>query len=44
MANLSKIERDKTIALLEQLKEQHSDDESIRAFNEIENQLRDVLQ
>ena len=29
------------IAFLEQLKEQHSDDESIRAFNEIENQLRD---
>lgn len=41
MANLSKIKRDKMIAFLEQLKEQHSDDESIRAFNEIENQLRD---
>ena len=26
---------------MEQLKEQHSDDEYIRAFNEIENQLRD---
>lgn len=36
MANLSKIKRDKMIAFLEQLKEQHSDDESIRAFNEIE--------
>ena len=44
MANLSKIKRDKMIAFLEQLKEQHSDDESIRAFNEIENHLRDVLQ
>lgn len=41
MANLSKIKRDKMIAFLEQLKKQHSDDESIRAFNEIENQLRD---
>jgi len=41
MANLSKIKRDKMIAFLEQLKQQHSDDESIRAFNEIENQLRD---
>lgn len=41
MANLSKIKRDKMIAFLEQLKEQHSDDESILAFNEIENQLRD---
>lgn len=41
MANLSKIKRDKMIAFLEQLKEQHSDDESIRAFNEIETQLRD---
>ena len=41
MANLSKIKRDKMIAFLEELKKQHSDDDSIRAFNEIENQLRD---
>ena len=41
MANLSKIKRDKMIAFLEQLKAEHTDDESIRAFNEIENQLRE---
>lgn len=41
MANLSKIKRDKMIAFLEQLKAEHTDDASIRAFNEIENQLRD---
>lgn len=41
MANLSKIKRDNMIAFLEQLKQQHSDDASIRAFNEIENHLRD---
>ena len=41
MANLSKIKRDKMIAFLEELNKQHSDDDSIRAFNEIENQLRD---
>lgn len=41
MANLSKIKRDRMIEFLEQLKKQHSDDASIRAFNEIENQLRD---
>lgn len=41
MANLSKIKRDNMIAFLEQLKQQHADDESIRAFNEIENHLRE---
>ncbi len=41
MANLSKIRRDNMIAFLEELKKQHTDDASIRAFNEIENQLRD---
>ena len=41
MANLSKIKRDKMIAFLEELKQQHADDTSIRAFNEIENHLRD---
>ncbi len=41
MANLSKIKRDEMIAFLERLKETHSDDNSIRAFNEIENHIRD---
>lgn len=41
MANLSKLKRDKMIEFLEKLKEQHKDDDSIRAFNEIENHLRD---
>lgn len=39
MANISKIKRDKMIAFLEELKKTHTDDESIRAFNEIENSL-----
>lgn len=39
MANLSKIKREKMLAFLEELKKTHSDDESIRAFNEIENSL-----
>lgn len=41
MANLSKLKRDKMIAFLEELKQQHSDDASIRAFNEIENYLHE---
>ncbi len=41
MANISKEKRDRMITYLEQLKEQHSDDDSIRALNEIENQLRE---
>ena len=41
MANLSKIKRDQMIAFLEGLKESHSDDASIQAFNEIENHIRD---
>lgn len=41
MANLSKMKRDSMIAFLEQLKKEHSDDASIRAFNEIENHLRE---
>ena len=41
MANLSKIKRDNMIAFLEELKKTHSDDASIRAFNEIENHLRE---
>lgn len=39
MANLSKIKREKMLTFLEELKKTHSDDESIRAFNEIENSL-----
>ncbi len=39
MTNLTKIKRDKMIQFLEELKSTHSDDESIRAFNEIENAL-----
>ena len=41
MANLSKIKRDRMIEFLEKLKNQYTDDEAIRAFNEIENQLRE---
>ncbi len=41
MANLSKIKRNNMIAFLEELKKEHADDASIRAFNEIENHLRD---
>lgn len=41
MANLSKIKRDNMIAFLEELKKTHADDDSIRAFNEIENHLRE---
>lgn len=41
MANLSKIKRDNMIAFLKQLKQEHNDDASIRAFNEIENHLRE---
>ena len=41
MANLSKIKRDNMIAFLEELKKTHTDDASIRAFNEIENHLRE---
>ena len=41
MANLSKIKRDEMIAFLDELKKTHSDDASIRAFNMIENHLRE---
>lgn len=41
MPNITKEKRDQMIAFLEQLKKQHSDDSSIRAFNEIENHLKD---
>lgn len=39
--NLSKKKRDRMISFLEGLKKTHTDDASIRAFNEIENQLRE---
>jgi len=39
MANLSQIKRDQMISFLEKLKEQHSDDESLIAFNQIEKEL-----
>ena len=41
MANISKQKRDRMLAILEELKKTHSDDASIRAFNEIENHLRE---
>lgn len=41
MPNLSQIKRQRMLAFLETLKKEHTDDESIRAFTEIENQLRD---
>lgn len=39
MSNLSKIRRDKMIEFLETLKEQHGDDESLIAINQIEKEL-----
>lgn len=41
MTNITKQKRDKMIAFLEELKKQHSDDDSVRAFNEIENHLKE---
>lgn len=41
MANITKQKRDEMLAFLEMLKKEHSDDASIRAFNEIENHLRE---
>ncbi|MGM9646187.1 MAG: site-specific DNA-methyltransferase [Eubacteriales bacterium] len=41
MANISKLKRDRMLAFLEELKKTHSDDESICAFNGIENALRE---
>ena len=41
MANISKQKRDRMLVFLEELKKMHSDDASIRAFNEIENHLRE---
>lgn len=39
MTNITKMKRDRMIDFLEELKSTHTDDESIRAFNEIENAL-----
>ena len=39
MANLSQIKRDQMVKFLEKLKEQHNDDESLIAFNQIESWL-----
>lgn len=39
MANVTKLKRDEMIKFLEELKNTHTDDSSIRAFNEIENAL-----
>lgn len=39
MANLSQIKREKMLTFLEKLKEQHSDDESLIAINQIEREL-----
>ncbi len=41
MANLTKLKRDEMIKFLEELKKNHTDDNSIRAFNEIENHITD---
>lgn len=41
MANITKQKRDEMLAFLDELKKEHSDDASIRAFNEIENHLRE---
>ena len=40
MANLSQIRREQMISFLETLKEQHSDDESLMAINQIEKELK----
>ena len=41
MPNLSQIKRQLMLDFLETLKKEHTDDEFIRVFTEIENQLRD---
>lgn len=41
MPNLSQIKRQRMIEFLEKLRSEHTDDESIRAFTEIENHIRD---
>ena len=41
MANITKLKRDEMLAYINQLKQLHTDDESIKALNEIENHLTD---
>ena len=41
MPNLSQLKRQRMIEFLEELRSEHTDDESIRAFTEIENHIRD---
>ena len=41
MPNLSQLKRQRMIEFLEKLRSEHTDDESIRAFTEIENHIRD---
>ena len=41
MANLSEVKRKKMLSFLETLRREHSDDDSIRAFAEIENMLNE---
>ena len=41
MPNLSQIKRHRMLNFLETLRKEHKDDESIRAFAEIENYIRD---
>ena len=37
--NLSKLRRERMLAFLEKIREKHTDDESLIAINEIENEL-----
>lgn len=41
MPNLSQIKRQRMLDFLQTLRKEHTDDESIRAFTEIENHIRD---
>lgn len=41
MANLSKLKRQRMLDFLSMIKQEHTDDESIRALSEIENHIRD---
>ena len=41
MANLSKVKRERMLAFLETLKNSNNADETVRAFNEIENHIKD---
>lgn len=41
MANIPKIKKERMLEFLQTLKQNHNDDSSIRAFNEIENHLRE---